>query len=216
MIQHIYKYPENVSFAKAMFSICNGPLAVAVVMWRNSLVFHSMDKMTSMFIHCLPSIVLFCRRWERYISSRQFPYFEEMDGTLYTNVYEFWLNPFVYYVLWQTIYLIKTEIYSRHKLAYNPELMTSLRWMTKKKSSKSYKLLSYFGEEHQLSTFVLIQAIYTILTFLIMPLLWHSVWLHGLYLMLIFIIALVNGATYYFHVFAVRYIEEVGKQMSDD
>jgi hypothetical protein len=212
----MYKYPDSITLEKAMFSICNGPIAGAVVMWRNSLVFHSMDKMTSMFIHIFPAIVLFCRRWDNHLSLKDFPLYEELDGTVYTNIIEFWWNPFAYYALWQTIYLIKTEWWSKQKLAYNPELMTSLRYMTKKKTSKSYKLLSYFGEEHQLSTFVLIQAIYTILTFVIMPVLWHSMWLHGMYLLIIFVIALVNGATYYFHVFAVRYIEEVGKQISED
>eukprot|EP00804_Cyclotella_cryptica_P001271 CCRYP_012755-RA/>CCRYP_012755-RA protein AED:0.10 eAED:0.10 QI:546/1/1/1/0/0/2/100/185 len=183
-------------------------------MWRNSLVFHSMDKMTSMFIHMLPPIVMFCRRWGDHFSAKEFPFYEEMNGTFYTNVVEFWFHPFVYYAIWQTSYLIKTEWWSKQKLAYNPELMTSLRWLTYKKTSSSYKLLSYFGEQRQLMTFVLIQAIYTILTVLIMPILWHSMWLHAIYLLIIFVIALANGAMYYFHVFAVRYIEEVGKQVS--
>jgi magnesium-transporting ATPase (P-type) len=214
--QHIYKCPQNESLAKAMFSICNGPIAGAVVMWRNSLVFHSMDKMTSMFIHMLPPIVTFCRRWDDHLSKKEFPLFEEMDDTVYANITEFWWNPLVYYAIWQAIYLIKTEWWSKEKLQYNPELMTSLRWLTHKKHSSSYKLLSYFGEQHQLVTFVLIQAIYTLLTFLMMPLLWHSIWLHGAYLVMIFIIALANGAMYYFHVFAVRYIEEVGKRVSEE
>ena len=198
-----------------MFSICNGPILVAVVMWRNSLVFHNMDKMTSMFIHIFPGIVTFCKRWNDHMAIKEIPYFEDMNGSVYTNMLEFWCNPFAYYALWQVIYLIKTEWWSKQKLAYNPELMTSLRWMTKKKTSKSYRILSLFGEEHQLSAFVLLQAICTISTFLIMPLLWHSMWLHGIYLFIIFVIALTNGATYYFHVFSVRYIEEVGKQVSD-
>lgn len=210
----MYRYPDNVALAKSLFSICNGPIAGAVVMWRNSLVFHSMDKMTSMFIHMLPPIVMFCRRWGDHFSAKEFPFYEEMNGNFFKNIIEFWWNPFLHYAIWQTIYLIKTEWWSKQKLTYNPELMTSLRWLTHKKSSSSYKLLSYFGEQNQLVTFVLIQAIYTVLTFLIMPILWHSMWLHGIYLLIIFVIALANGAMYYFHVFAVRYIEEVGKQVS--
>jgi len=51
MLLQMYKYPNNTELRKVMFSIANGPLCFAIVMWRNSLVFHSMDKMTSMFIH---------------------------------------------------------------------------------------------------------------------------------------------------------------------
>lgn len=215
MMIHIYKYPNNILLGKAMFSISNGPLLLAIVMWRNSLVFHSMDKMTSMFIHILPALVTFCRRWECHLVNRTFPYYEEIDGTIINIGNDFLWTPFCYYVLWQSFYLIKTEVVSKGKLDYNTEIMTSLRWLTRKKDSASYKLLSIFGEHNQLPTFVLIQALYTVITFVVVPLLWHSIWLHVLYLAVIFVIALANGATYYFHVFAKRYIEEIGKRVSE-
>jgi len=37
-----------------MFGIANGPLAWATYIFRNSLVFHDVDKMTSVYIHVLP------------------------------------------------------------------------------------------------------------------------------------------------------------------
>lgn len=212
LLLQLYKYPNNIELRKVMFSIANGPLCFAIVMWRNSLVFHSMDKMTSMFIHILPSMVTFCQRWSDQLETKEYKLIEDMDGTISSNMYEFYWNPFLYYVIWQTIYLVKTEIISKQKLEYNTDIMTSLRWMTRKKTSSSYKLLSVFGEHNQLPTFVLIQAAYTIATFIICPLLWHSIVLHSLYLALIFIIALSNGATYYFQVFAKRYIEEIGQR----
>lgn len=217
MLVQMYKYPDSIELRKVLFSISNGPLASAIIMWRNSLVFHSMDKMTSMYIHILPALVCFSQRWIDHLSKRYFPFYEGMDGTIFGNIIDFWVKPFLYYVLWQTVYLIKTEVISRKKLEYNTDLMTSLRWLTRKKDSSSYKLLSRFGEHKskQLQTFVLIQATYTLVTFLLMPLLWHSIWLHSVYLTAIFIVALKNGATYYFHVFAKRYIEEIGKRVSE-
>jgi len=168
--------------------------------------------MTSMFIHILPSMVTFCQRWRDQLEMKEYKVIEDMDGTISSNIYDFYWSPFLYYVIWQTIYLIKTEVISKRKLEYNTDIMTSLRWMTRKKTSSSYKLLSIFGEHNQLPTFVLIQAVYTIATFIICPLLWHSIVLHVLYLAVIFIIALSNGATYYFHVFAKRYIDEIGQR----
>lgn len=215
MLVHMYAYPENERLAKALFAISNGPLAMAVVLWRNSLVFHSMDKMTSMFIHVLPPLVAFCHRWEDHLLTKQFPFYEAFEESWTANIVDFWLNPFCYYVLWQTIYLVKTEIISKRKLRYNTEIMTSLRWLTRKPDSTSYKVLSAFGERNQLPTFVSIQAVYTMVTYLIVPLLWHSFWLHSAYLLGIFVVALMNGAKYYFHVFAVRYIEEIGKKVKE-
>mmetsp|Transcript_14050 Transcript_14050/g.19957 ORF Transcript_14050/g.19957 Transcript_14050/m.19957 type:complete len:395 (+) Transcript_14050:102-1286(+) len=205
--------PDNIRFAKAMFSIANGPLILAVAMWRNSLVFHSLDKMTSIFIHILPALVMFSQRWQDHISKKDFPLFEQMDGTIVTALVDFWWRPFVYYAIWQTLYLIKTEIVSKKKLEYNTTMMTSLRWMVRKKTSASYRFLSRFGEHNQLPTFVFIQAVYTLATFLLCPLLWHSIWVHSIYILVIFIIALANGASYYFHVFAKQYFKEIEEQV---
>ena len=199
-----------------MFAIANGPLALAIAMWRNSLVFHSLDKMTSMFIHILPALVTFSERWHNHISLKEFPFFEQMDESIITTLIDFYVNPFGLYLIWQTLYLIKTELISKKKLEYNTSIMTSLRWMVRKKGSKSYILLSRFGEQNQLPTFVCIQAIYTLATFLLCPLLWYSIWLHSIYLLTIFIIALANGASYYFHVFAKKYIAEIGRRVAEE
>lgn len=212
----MHKYPDDIRFAKAMFAIANGPLALAIAMWRNSLVFHSLDKMTSMFIHILPALVMFSQRWHDHLSHKQFPFFEEMETSITTTLFDFYINPFIWYLVWQIGYLIKTELYSKKKLEYNTSIMTSLRWMVRKKDSKSYTVLSRFGEHNQLPTFVCIQAVYTMATFLLCPLLWHSIYLHSIYLSVIFIIALANGASYYFHVFAKRYMTEIGKRVAEE
>ena len=41
-----------------LFGFTNGPLLAAIVLWRNSVVPHSTNKMTSMFIHTSPAIAL--------------------------------------------------------------------------------------------------------------------------------------------------------------
>jgi len=212
----LYKYPDDVRFAKTMFSVSNGPLAMAIAMWRNSLVFHSLDKMTSIFIHILPPVVMFSQRWQEHLSQKKFPFFEDMDETITTTMVEFIVNPFGWYLIWQSVYLIKTEILSKKKLLYNTGIMTSLRWMVRKKGSKSYMLLSRFGEHNQLPTFVCIQAVYTLATLLICPFLYLSIWLHAIYLSVIFTIALANGSAYYFHVFAKQYINGIEKRMAGE
>ena len=35
-----------------------GPLMCAIIVWKNSLVFHSLDKLTSFFLHAFPPIVV--------------------------------------------------------------------------------------------------------------------------------------------------------------
>ena len=37
------------------FALCNGPLLAAVLAWRNSFVFHNLDKVTSTALHGAPN-----------------------------------------------------------------------------------------------------------------------------------------------------------------
>ena len=42
---------------KSNFVMSHGPIAIAILAWQNSIVFHSLDKMTSYFIHIMPVIL---------------------------------------------------------------------------------------------------------------------------------------------------------------
>ena len=46
-----------------VFAVANGPLLYAIITYRNTFAFHSLDRMTSVFIHVLPSLVTFAIRW---------------------------------------------------------------------------------------------------------------------------------------------------------
>jgi hypothetical protein len=40
-----------------------GVLMLAIVVWQNSLVFHSLDKLTSILIHAMPGLTLHLYRY---------------------------------------------------------------------------------------------------------------------------------------------------------
>lgn len=59
---HLYLFPNSpTAFSLAFMSAC-GPLAWAILAWRNSLVFHDLEKVTSLFIHIMPPLLMFCQR----------------------------------------------------------------------------------------------------------------------------------------------------------
>lgn len=47
----IWFLPSNPSLFVACYCLSHGSLASAVITWRNSLVFHDQDKVTSLFVH---------------------------------------------------------------------------------------------------------------------------------------------------------------------
>ena len=54
MTFHIIFYPRSSILFKLVFCLSNGPLLFGIVMWSNSLVFHDVDKVTSVAIHFMP------------------------------------------------------------------------------------------------------------------------------------------------------------------
>ena len=54
----------NLSQSQANYILCMGPLMCAIIVWKNSLVFHSLDKLTSFFLHAFPPIVVHLLRYE--------------------------------------------------------------------------------------------------------------------------------------------------------
>jgi len=48
---------------RAAFAMSSGPLVWSVYMFRNSIVFHDIDHMTSVFIHMSSNILMWCLRW---------------------------------------------------------------------------------------------------------------------------------------------------------
>lgn len=54
---------ESDTLFRVVYIFTHGPLTWAIVVWRNSLVFHDYDKITSVYIHLLPCLLYYCARW---------------------------------------------------------------------------------------------------------------------------------------------------------
>lgn len=54
---YIWAMPDSPALFVACYCLSLGSLASAVITWRNSLVFHDWDKVTSLFIHIYPPLV---------------------------------------------------------------------------------------------------------------------------------------------------------------
>lgn len=60
---YIYVYPDSLAWQRIAFTAANGPLLYSVGTMRNSLVFHSIDKLTSLYIHIVPPITMWNNVW---------------------------------------------------------------------------------------------------------------------------------------------------------
>ena len=214
-------------FFKVCFIFANGVLPGAIVIWGNSFVFHDLDKITSVYIHILPSMLYYTMRWgggENLTSSStcQATTADKFQFIFCSAPLSIWdyVAAMTLYLVWQVAYVIKTEVLDKNKLDNSPSLLTSLRWMSRDNKNRFArtilgflrKLGIFHEQEHFDSTqmktklvFCLSQFIFTLVFFLPTPFLYYSHTLHFFWICFIFIVSIFNGASYYIEIFSQRY-----------
>jgi len=108
-ISHIFFFPESNWLFETLFVLANGPVLFAIMVWRNSMVLHSVDKMTSLFIHAFPPFYTYCHRW-----LCMFDRVRIQSTELSLSAWFFY--PTLMYLAWQFAYLFKTEVVSKSYL----------------------------------------------------------------------------------------------------
>ncbi|EYU28355.1 hypothetical protein ABFS82_12G126100 [Erythranthe guttata] len=167
-------YPKNEKLFMVCFSFAEGPLAWALIVWRCSLVFNSMDKIVSVFIHLLPGLVFFTIRWwdpvffeamhpEGTAHRASWPYVEN-KSYLWTWLF---IVPLVAYIVWQLLYFLIVDVLRRQRLLRDPEVMTSYRELSKKAQKANnlwWRLSGLLGDQNRLFMYILLQAMFTLAT----------------------------------------------------
>jgi len=156
----LFAFPKDISLFKVYFGLSNGPLIMATVMWKNKLVFHDLDKITSLFIHMFPSLLTYTIRWHTDL----FTNVSANDERIHLFEIGYML---LFYVLWQVLYVLKTEYLDGVKFANDATLMSSARWLSSVQPHPLYsKVLKRGWKVTPNQILVPFQLVYTLLTFI--------------------------------------------------
>lgn len=206
-------FPENLAWYKANYVLCMGPVLTAIVTWRNSLVFHSLDKLTSFFLHAFPPLTIHLFRWGLIEN-------EHIIEDDHLSLKDVFVYPVMMYGVWQVLYTFTTEVLLGESFRNDPDLITNLRYQMRDKKSnvkellaKVMKTVGLLDENEEVDidsakvklTFFSLQFVHILLTFLPTPLLYTSYPLSFAYLAAVYCWGTWNGASYYIEVFAQRY-----------
>lgn len=221
MLLSIWAFPRSKRLFIATYCLAYGNNAVAIVMWRNSLVFHSMDKVVSLFIHVMPPVTLHCivhLTSEERLKSR-FPgayaiKHSSPDHPVHYSLLSMLFFASIFYAAWQCTYHFFISVRRAEKIAAGRP--TSFTWL-RKSYAKSWlgKLVLNRSEALQEPTFMLLQYLYALLTILPCPLWFWYRWASATFLITVFTWSIWNGATYYMDVFGKRFQKEL-EQMKRD
>eukprot|EP01006_Ploeotia_vitrea_P023356 TRINITY_DN55799_c0_g1_i1.p1 TRINITY_DN55799_c0_g1~~TRINITY_DN55799_c0_g1_i1.p1 ORF type:complete len:327 (-),score=31.41 TRINITY_DN55799_c0_g1_i1:619-1599(-) len=208
-----FVFSNNLMLFKVSFAMTTGPLLFAIIAWRNSLVFHSIDKMTSIFIHITPTITIFHWRWW---NGGTLPSGNPIPADSFEFVRDGLIVPIIAYCVWQTLYYIKVYWLDKKKLENDEQQQFSTRYIFSTKRGLIYNLSLLFGERWQLQTFIGLQLVYTAVTLLPVWLCWHYYIVHCIMLLGTFGVCAWNGAGWYIHVFANIKYKQLRKELALD
>jgi hypothetical protein len=216
LFSSLWIFPSSKRLFVSAYSLAFGNNAVAIIMWRNSLVFHSFDKVTSLFIHIMPCATLHCIahlisedfQRERFPALWAIKTSPPGSPTAYANVISMLAWSTLPYLFWQLSYYFFITVRRREKIAAGRP--TSFTWL-RKSYSKNWlgKLVLSLPVSLQETAFMMIQYVYAVLTMLPCPLWFYSRWASSAFLLVVFAWSVYNGSTYYMDVFGKRYQKEL-------
>ncbi|KAL2074500.1 hypothetical protein VTL71DRAFT_8278 [Oculimacula yallundae] len=217
----IWFFPNSKRLFISTYCLAFGNNAIAIAMWRNSMVFHSFDKVTSLFIHIMPCVTLHClvHLITPAYQADRFPAIWTIKTSppgskTHYGLLAMTLWSTIPYAVWQLSYHFLITVRRREKIAAGRP--TSFTWL-RKSYSKAWigKLVLSLPNSLQEPAFMLIQYSYAVATMLPCPLWFWYRYASASFLMAVFCWSVYNGATYYIDVFGKRFQNELEAMKKD-
>jgi len=203
---YIWFLPANPALFVACYCLSHGSLASAVITWRNSLVFHDFDKVTSLFIHVYPPLSFTVIRHyypnaaERFPAVMEVPQLQPMRALLLSGII---------YLIWQVLYW-KFVFVDRRKKIESGQRTTSLSFLLNDKRGVIGRALSRVPPQYRTLSFMIGQYGYSVLTELpAILVLYRSPFWSGAFLIFIFAVSVWNGGGFYIEVFGRKFEREL-------
>jgi len=229
----IWVFPQSKRLFISTYCLAFGNNAVAIAMWRNALVFHSLDKVTrcaspsvlstppltpptpSLFIHIMPCVTLHClvHLVPASFQSTRFPAIHSIKTAPSSSPEHYSLRSMILYAtvpyaVWQLSYHFFITVRRREQIAAGRP--TSFTWLRKSYAPTWLgRLVLSLPATLQEPAFMAIQYAYALLTMLPAPLWFWSRFASAAFLLAIFTVSIYSGATYYISFFGKRYLKEL-------
>lgn len=197
-------FPTNIKLLKMCFSYSLGPLAWSILAFRNSLVFHSVDKITSLFLHLFPPCACWAARWYPApgLGLEADPQWAAAD------LMDIAVLPMLPYLLWATLYYCKIFITSSERISQRG-YDTLFKYVTAKPSFYANAILNA-PEKLQPLVYMGFHLVMTAISMVLCKIWWANQYACSLFVVSMYAVSAWNGANFYFEVFARRYLRDLG------
>lgn len=202
---HVWFFPESIAQRRLTFAFASGPLMFSIAAMRNSLVFHDVDKSTTLMMHASPAMAAWTLRW----------YDDKLDGAmapldLPEALRDLVVIPVMYYVIWVLLYYLVVfrcfgERIRRKGGVTMFDLMVPKDRDVAKKKSPILGFITSFQPRWQPIVYLAFHGTAASLSFFPVVACWNSFAMHTTLLLGLLSLSVWNGGTFYFKVFAKKY-----------
>jgi len=147
---YLWVFPNKYIFVIA-YSL-SFTLGVAVMIFGNSLLFHSIDHTTSVLIHLTPNMVAYALRWKHsnfdHAMDDKWEICQTDDSDCF-NAWYFFLWPLIYIVAFNFQYYFWIQIVFRSIIERDPNAYTTYKWLMRKKTGKLWECMGSLGHSNR-------------------------------------------------------------------
>lgn len=200
---HVWLYPESIGQRHLAFAFASGPLMFSIAAMRNSLVFHDVDKSTTLMMHASPAMAAWTLRWYDTVNVSMAPL------SLADGLRELVAKPVGFYMIWVVAYYLVVFKYCNARIRREGGV-TMFDIMVPKdpakiKRSTVLTFITSFSVPWQPIVYLTFHASMATLSFLPVVLCWNHFAVHTTLLLGLLALSIWNGGTFYFKVFAKKY-----------
>jgi hypothetical protein len=214
MLYYVWFAPKSQWMMTTCYVFGNGTLMTAILAFRNSLVYHKIDFLCSLMIHCFPMIVTLHIRWYTIPNQAHLPESEQRFGTLpdTSSLYDFtnyfFVMPLAVYFAWLAVYGVINFLCTDKVLDYTHDTVFRT-FMTNK---GLLKMLPKWSACIPLPIiFLFCHFLFYFVTHCLAVCLYHSYYLNMLAAFFFMQWSVVQGACYYMDYFSKRYESQLSK-----
>ncbi|XP_030842736.1 uncharacterized membrane protein YGR149W [Strongylocentrotus purpuratus] len=209
-ILFLWAAPYKSNYFMIVFGVTNGPVTWSIVLFRNCLVPHSIERMTCLIIHLMPSLITYLVRW--YPTETSQHWYQDFANTTRMEMatgWEFlWLVavPLACYMCHLVLYLA-LFVWALGSTFSSSEYLNNYTFIAYQSNNVFSRAIRCKGGKFRFLVYMIFQGIYASIT-IAMTWLWFNFWIaHIVFLCFVFTIATYNGSTYYLDLFPKKAFE---------
>eukprot|EP00210_Caulerpa_lentillifera_P002576 g2471.t1 len=197
LLVYLWLFPNSSYLFKVLFAFNSGPLAWAIVLFKNSLVYHSLDEMTSVFMHWSPMLVSWSLRW--YPQSSPVSYqVSPVASLIKSGINDMMLWPMIPYLSWAALYYLKIFVVSSKKIR-DRGYHTLYKYMTEDSNFRILRSVVFkFSAKWQPVVYMCIHLLLVWMSLITTVIWWNSFWAHSTWVTIATLTSAWNGAAHYF------------------